>query len=250
MRLAFGGDSILYLSLPGAVKALNENEIEIDEIHCVGFSCIPLFFSEYYKSADRAFSVMRHIWRDVDKVFQQPDGNKLIRTVELVKTLYRLGKSMHGVTPLKVLEDFVDKYFPDITTDRVPRLKIHAFNIKTYDDEIVRGSLREAMKMTLAFPIQFGAYKDHVSGTNVYGVPEGDMIFLLNMPQNAVPRNALDYMMLSTIARTSEIVRYRKNKARYVIEFTSTNSNPDTFVPKLYKETREKLEALITDQKK
>lgn len=250
MRLAFGGDSILYLSLPGAIKALNESTIDIDEIHCVGFSCIPLFFSEYYKSADRAFSVMRHIWKDIDRTFHHPDGNKLVKTVELVKTLYRLGKSMHGVTPIKTLEDFVDKYFPDITTDKVPRLKIHAFNIKTYDDEVISGSLREAMKMTLAFPIQFGAYKDHVSGANVYGVPEGDILFLLNMPQNAVPRNALDYMMLSTIARTGEIVRYRKEKARYVIEFTSTNSNPDSFVPKLYKDTRKKLEALNTVQKK
>ncbi|AKI97996.1 hypothetical protein [Kosmotoga pacifica] len=244
MKLAFGGDSILYLSLPGVAKALNESTIDIDEIHCVGFSCIPLFFSEYYKSADRAFSVMRHIWRDVDKIFQHPDGNKLIRTVELVKTLYRLGKPMQGVTPIKALEDFVDKYFPDITIDKVPRLKIHAFNLKTYDDEIVSGSLREAMKMTLAFPIQFGAYKDHVSGANVYGIPEGDMLFLLNMPQNAVPRNALDYMMLSTIARTSEIIRYRKEKARYVIEFSSTNPDPDHLVPQLYKNTRKKLKAL------
>jgi len=241
MKLSFGGDSIFYLSLPGAIKAINESSIKLDEIHCVGFSCIPLFFSEYYKSEDRAFSVVRNIWKDVRKTFQHLDDNRLLKTVDLLKTLYRLGRPMHGITPLRVLEDFVDKYFPDITTDKVPRLKIHAFNLEKGDDKIIHGNLREAMKMTLAFPIHFGAYNNHVSGANVCGVHEADMLFLLNMAQKPIPRNAFDYMMLSTISRTYEITRYHKEKARYVIQFNETNSEPDHLVPQLYQKTRKKL---------
>ncbi|MFW6120178.1 MAG: hypothetical protein ACOC80_04685 [Petrotogales bacterium] len=238
MKISFGGNSVLYFSITGAFKAFQEENIDFEEIHCTGFSCIPIFFTKYYNSPDRAFNIMRRIWKDIKKDFYNPEGYALPGIVEILRTLYKIGDPMRGVLSHKALEDFTDEYFPIVKLPEIPELKIHAFNISKYRDEIMTCDIRNAINRSLAFPVQFAPYDNYVSGSSLYGIPDGDLLFLLEQEHQVKPRHALDYLFLSTKARTHEIVNIKKKSCRYVFEEYYDDSNPDNLVTKIYKDTK------------
>ncbi len=238
MKISFGGNSVLYFSIPGALKAFQENNIEFEEIHCTGFSCIPAFLTMFYGSPDRAFNIVRKIWKDIEKSFYNPEGYALPGVVEILRTLYRFGDPMRGVLSHKTLEDFTEEYFPEGDLSEIPELKIHAFNLSKYQDEVMDCSIRKAINRTLSFPVQFAPYDNYVSGSSIYGIPDGDLLFLLKHEHKVKPRHALDYLFLSTKARTQEIENIKKKRSNYVFESYYDNSNPDNLVTKIYNDTK------------
>jgi hypothetical protein len=239
LKISFGGNSVLYFSITGALKAFQESNIELEEIHCTGFSCVPIFFTKYYNSPDRAFNIMRRIWKDIKKDFYNPEGYALPGVVEILRTLYKIGDPMRGVLSHKALEDFTEKYFPVINLSRIPELKVHAFNIFEYKDEIMDCNIRKAINRTLAFPVQFAPYENYVSGSSLYGIPDGEFLYILKHENKAKPRHALDYLFLSTKARTREIEDIKKKKCKYIFEKHYDDSNPDNLVTKIYNDTKE-----------
>ena len=240
MRLSFGGDSAYYLSVLGIIRAIEEVNLEIDEIHCTGFSCIPLFFSEYLGSPGKAYPKVRELYKEIVKIFKFLKGLVHIDVVNLLLTLYRMQKGIEGTTSQKSLVNFIYKSFPNVDLEKIPRLKIHAFNLKEYKDEILSGNVREALCSTLCFPIQFSPYKDYITGAWVYGVPEGDIIITMKSEDIYKPRNAIDYMILSTLGRTKEIVEIRKQEADFSFEFEVNSLDPSRNSLKIYEAALEK----------
>ncbi|MFO7881309.1 MAG: hypothetical protein R6U52_02075 [Kosmotogaceae bacterium] len=243
MKISFGGNSVLYFSITGAFKAFQENNIEFEEIHCTGFSCIPIFLTKYYGSADRAFNIVRRIWKDIGKGFYNPEGYTLPGIVEILRTLYSIGGPMRGALSHKALENFTEEYFPEFELSEIPELKIHAFNISKYRDEVLEGDIRKAINRALAFPVQFAPYDNYVSSSSLYGIPDGDLLFILKHEHIVKPRHALDYLFLSTKARTQEIENIKKQRSKYVFERSYEDSNPDNLVTKMYNDTKEWIEA-------
>ncbi|TYC03085.1 MAG: patatin-like phospholipase family protein [Kosmotoga sp.] len=238
MKISFGGNSVLYFSITGAFKAFQEEDIGFDEVHCAGFSCVPAFLTMYYDSPDRAFNIVRKVWKDFKKSFYNPEGHALPGIVEILRTLYKIGDPMRGALSHKALRDFTDEYFPGVKLSEIPELKIHAFNISEYRDEIMECDVRTAMNRTLAFPVQFAPYDNYISGSSLYGVPEGELLYILNHENRVKPRHALDYLFLSTKARTHEIVNIKKKRCNYVFEEYYDDSNPDNLVTKIYHDTK------------
>jgi len=249
LRLSFGGDSAYYLSILGVIRAIEELDLQIDEIHCTGFSCVPLFFSEYFGSPRKAYPKVREIFKEVSKVFKFLNGFAHMDIVNLLITLYKIQKGLEGTNTQKSLVNFVSKNFPKIDLKDLPRLKIHAFNISKYKDEILSGDLHEAMCSTLCFPIQFAPYNDYITGAWVYGVPEGDIIVTVKNPNTYKPKNAIDYMILSTLGRTKEIVEIRKKKARFSLEIEVNSLDPSRNTLKVYEMTLEKFVKGIIEEK-
>lgn len=240
MRLSFGGDSAYYLSILGILRAIEELEIPIDELHCTGFSCISLFFSEYFGSPGRAYPKIREIYKEVSKTFKFLKGLIHMDIVKLLLTLYRMQRGIEGISHQKSLISFVRKNFPNVDLKGLPRLKIHAFNTENYQDEILSGSLHEALCATLCFPIQFAPYNGYVSGAWVYGVPEGDILITVRKDDIYKPQNAVDYMILSTLGRTKEIIEIRKKKATFSFEFEINSLDPSQNSLKVYETALEK----------
>ncbi|QTA37402.1 hypothetical protein JYK00_06590 [Thermosipho ferrireducens] len=238
MNLSLGGDSALYLSIPAFFKAAYEENIRFEEIHCTGFSCIPAFYITYFNSVDRAYLISRNIFDELKNIFNFYEGVNLLGIVRQFRMLYKASRSMHGVKNQKLLKDFITKNFPDITTEKVPALKIHVFNLETATEEIVTGRFHEALMKTLSFPLDYSPYENCITGSWAYGVPNGDLIVLLEKNTEIAPKNALDYMTAATIARTKKIIELRSKKAKHVLKATFTSIDPIIVAPKLYKETK------------
>ncbi|ABR31247.1 hypothetical protein SU69_07090 [Thermosipho melanesiensis] len=238
MTIAFGGDSILYLSIPAFFNAANNYNI-FNEYHCTGFSCIPLYFYLKTNSSNMAYIQTKKIYPEIQKIFHFKYGLNLFGMVEQLKTLYKATKSMEGFKSQKLLINFVTKYFPD---EKIPeKMKIHAFNIKTFNDEILKGNLREALIKTLSFPIEFSPSENYISGSWVYGIPEADFLIYIDSNINLELKNAIDYMIISTITRTKEIAKKRINSAKYKIVYKSNSKNPFEISTEILKLSQEYL---------
>jgi hypothetical protein len=241
LKLSFGGDSAYYLSILGILRAIDELNLEIEEIHCTGFSCIPIFYSEYFKSLGDAYPKIKEIYKDVVKTFKFLNGFIHMDVVNQMLVLYRMQRGMDGITQQKHLINFVNKNFPKFDLKKLPRLKIHAFNLEKFSDEILSGNLQEAMCATLCFPIHFSPYKNYISGAWVYGVPEGDIIITMKNEDHYKPKNAIDYMVLSTLGRTKEVVKIRSQNAMLTFEFEVESFDPSRNSLKIYKAALQKL---------
>lgn len=231
--LATGGNSILYFSLPAFFKACEKFEVEFDEIHCTGFSCIPAYFYLKTQSSNQSYSYLRSIYDETLKSFHFALGFNFTSIVEQIRTLYKASRTLKGFKNQKVLIKYVERHFEN---EKIPqKLKIHAFNLKTFNDEILEhDNLQEAMIKTLSFPLEYEPYKNFVSGSWVYGVPEGDFVLLIDKIFNFELKNAIDFMIYSTYARTFKIMENRFNNAKYKLKLQTNASNPFNISTKLY----------------
>ncbi|SHH19472.1 patatin-like phospholipase domain-containing protein [Thermosipho atlanticus] len=233
MILAIGGNSVLYFSLPAFFKACEKFGLEFDEIHCTGFSCIPAYFYLKTNSSNRSYAYTRTIYDETLKTFHFAYGFNFTNIIEQILALYKASKTLNGFKNQRTLIKYVTKYFPDEKITK--KLKIHAFNLNTFNDEILEDdNLQDAMIKTLSFPIEYSPYNGFVSGSWVYGVPEGDFVILINKKFDVNLKNAIDYMVYSTYARTNEIMRKRFNNAKYKLKITTSSLNPFNLSTKLY----------------
>ncbi|MDK2886056.1 MAG: hypothetical protein PWP54_614 [Thermosipho sp. (in: thermotogales)] len=231
--LATGGNSVLYFSLPAFFKACEKYKVEFDEIHCVGFSCIPAYFYLKTNSSNQSYMFLRSIYNETLKTFHYAYGFNFTSIIEQIRALHKATRTLKGFKSQRILIKYVNQHFED---KKIPeKLKIHAFNIKTFNDEILENdNLQDAIIKTLSFPLEFEPYKDYVSGSWVYGVPEGDFILLLNKQFNFNLKNAIDFMVYSTYARTFKIMEKRFRDARYKLKLQTNTSNPFNLSTKLY----------------
>ncbi|MDI3495381.1 MAG: hypothetical protein PWQ72_1508 [Pseudothermotoga sp.] len=245
LNLSFGGDSAYYLSVISILKAIEELKLDIDEIHCTGFSCIPIFYSEYFKSSDKAYPRIKEIYKDVVKTFKFLGGFIHMDVVNQMFMLYKMQRGMNGITPQRHLINFVNRNFPKFELERLPRVKIHAFNLENFSDEVLSGNVQEAMCATLCFPVQFSPYKNYISGVWVYGVPKGDIIITMKSEDQYKPKNAIDYMILSTLGRTKEIIKIRSQSAKFTFEFEVESFDPSRNSLKIYEVAMERFSEII-----
>ncbi|MBZ4650155.1 MAG: hypothetical protein PWQ83_560 [Thermosipho sp. (in: thermotogales)] len=224
LTLAFGGDSILYLSIPAFFSAAEKYNIEFEEIHCTGFSCIPAYFYLKTQSSSTSYLYSKKLYLELKKTFHFLFGLNLFGITEQLRTLYKASRSLNGFKSEKVLINFVDKFFVD---EPIPeKLKIHAFNINTFNDEILKGSLKEALIKTLSIPIEFKPYNGYITGSWVYGIPEADFLFYIENENEYTLKNAVDYMIVSTIHRTKQIAKKRLENANHKIVINTKSKNP------------------------
>ena len=237
MTLAFGGDSILYLSIPAFFSAAEKFKIEFSEIHCTGFSCIPAYFYLKTKSPSTSYLYSKNIINEIKKSFHFSYGLNLFGMVQQLRTLYKASRSINGFKPQKSLISFVEKNFPN---EKIPEeLKIHAFNLNTFNDEILKGSLKDALIKTLSIPIEYKPHDGFVSGSWVYGIPEADFSFIINKEMEVELKNAIDYMLVSTIARTKEIINKRLENSKYKIIINTKSNDPFEISTIVFKNSEE-----------
>ncbi|OOC42140.1 hypothetical protein [Thermosipho sp. 1074] len=238
MTLAFGGDSILYLSIPAFFNVSEKYDL-FNEIHCTGFSCIPVYFYLKTGSYNISYLKTKKLFPEIKKTFHFLYGLSLFGIVEQLRTLYKASKGIDGFKSQKTLINFVKKYFPD---EEIPgKMKIHAFNLNTFNDEILKDSIREAMIKTLTFPIEFKPFENYISGSWVYGIPEADFLFYISSNFQTNLKNAVDYMMFSTISRTNKITNNRLEKAPHKIIYQTNSLNPFEISTEVFKLSQEYL---------
>ncbi|MBO8161609.1 MAG: hypothetical protein H0Z24_08240 [Thermosipho sp. (in: Bacteria)] len=243
MTLAFGGNSVLYFSLPAFFKACEEFNLKFDEIHCVGFSCIPVYYYLKTGSSNQSYVLSKNLYEDAIKTFHFANGFNFTNVIEQIRALYKASKTLAGFKSQKVLVKFVEKYFPDEKIDK--KLKIHAFNLNTFNDEILQDNLREAIIKTLTLPLEFAPYNGYVSGAWVYGIPEADFLLIIQKTFDVSLNNAVDFMVYSTYARTQKIINQRINNAKYKIKISTKNSNPFNLSTKLYEISKKYIGGII-----
>ncbi|PLV59526.1 hypothetical protein AS005_06650 [Thermotoga sp. KOL6] len=212
------------------LKALKELDKKEPIVRCCGISALPCGLYFLTRSLNRTYSVLVREWMNLEKLLNPffSNGIDKLSMIDALRILTRLGDSLNGVRNHERLYRYVDKLFP---AQRIPDgLEIWSFDLREGKEVVFKcgDDLREAVKISLSFPILYRPYKErYVPLPWVSGVPEGDVIVLfeLNNKHNP-PRNALEYLFLSTIARTKHLERIRLEKASWSLKVECSSLSP------------------------
>jgi len=228
--ISFGGENGAYLGSVGVLKALKELAKDNITVRCCGISAVPcgLFFRT--RSPNRTYSLLVREWKNLEKLLNPffSRGIDRFSMLDALRILMRVGDSLNGVRNHERLYRYVDILFP---AQKIPvGLEIWVFDLLE-GREVVFGEgddLRDAVKASLSFPILYRPYRDrYVPLSWVTGVPEGDVIVVFELKGEVhPPRNALDYLFLSTIARTKRIEKTRMGKAKQILKVECSSSSP------------------------
>ncbi|ACM24048.1 MULTISPECIES: patatin-like phospholipase family protein [Thermotoga] len=228
--ISFGGENGAYLGSIGVLKALKEMGKDDVMVRCCGLSAVPCGLFFLTRSPNRTYSILVREWRNLEKLLNPffSRGIDRFSMFDALRILMRVGDSLNGVRNHERLYRYVDRLFP---AQKIPAgLEIWVFDLLE-GKEVVFGEgndLREAVKASLSFPILYRPYRDrYVPLSWVTGVPEGDVIVSFELKEEAQsPRNALDYLFLSTIARTKKIEKTRMERAKQVLRVECSSHSP------------------------
>ncbi|PLV57040.1 hypothetical protein AS006_04330 [Thermotoga sp. SG1] len=223
------------------LKALKEIGEDAVAVRCCGISSVPCGLFFLTRSSNRTYSILVKEWKNLEKLLSPffSRGIDRFSMFDVLRILMRVGDSLNGVRNHERLYRYVDKLFP---AQKIPRgLEIWVFDLLD-GKEVVFGEgsdLREAVKASLSFPILYRPYRDrYVSLPWVTGVPEGDVIVSFELKEEEHSyRNALDYLFLSTIARTKKIEKTRMERAKQVLKVECSSFSPVLTTRRAYERT-------------
>ncbi len=201
MKISLGGESFNYYASIGVFKALEELEINIEEIHCCGISCIPAAL--WFQVKENAYNILFNHYEKSKKLF----GDVKITEnsiVERLKLIYKTVRKSSEQRRLEELKNLLDELVPDFeVTDSSP-LRIHAFNLEKEADEILYGTSKEVLLKALVYPLEYYPFENYISTAWITIVPpvESDVAIVLEDEKDAYPNSAMEYLMYATYARS------------------------------------------------
>uniref|UniRef100_A0A832IL34 Uncharacterized protein n=1 Tax=Fervidobacterium pennivorans TaxID=93466 RepID=A0A832IL34_FERPE len=224
LKISLGGDIVHYLGAVGLLNALSEKQVtERDdlEIHCSGFSCIPLILWTYQR--DNAYSILSSMWGESLKFFKGISKPSLPEIGKNFMLLYKMQKKIDLESSRQKLSEFVEKWIPNVEIEEHDKIKIHAFNLEKKRDEILHGNAREVLIHALPYPIDFAPVDGYISSSWVLGIPEGDGIIYIDWYVPFEPRRATDYLLIATFARVSALVSLLTSEAKVTVKIPLTD---------------------------
>ena len=225
LRISLGGDIPHYLGAIGLLNALSENKVterEDLEIHCSGFSCIPLILWTYQRN--NAYNILSSMWDEASKFFKGSFKPSLSEIGKNFLLLYKMQKRIDLESSRQKLSEFVEKWIPNVEIEEQSRIKIHAFNLEKRQDEILYGNAREVLIHALPYPIDFAPVDGYISSSWVVGIPEGDGIIYIDWYVPFEPRRATDFLLMATFARTASFIKLATEKAKATVSIRLSGS--------------------------
>lgn len=222
LRISLGGDIIQYLGVVGLLKAIqefeeSENNNDLFEIHCCGFSCIPAILWQY--DPNTSYVRVSKMWQEATKLFKSVSNPSLSRIGSSIALLYNVQKKIksqeEGTKENAKIREFVQRWVPEFEIDDNFKVKVHAFNIAQKREEILIGNSIDVISKALTYPIDFSPIDDYLSLSWVFGIPEGDGIIYIDWFNSFIPQRASDYLLLSTFSRTAKFIKDRSGKAKF-----------------------------------
>ncbi|WP_448375525.1 hypothetical protein [Fervidobacterium sp.] len=223
LKISLGGDLVYYLGVVGLLKALDETNLEGVELHCSGFSCIPAILWLSKKQA--AYNTICNLWNDALKLFKGASKPSFENIAESMLLLYKMQRRVNELDSKEKLSEFVEKWIPKYEITKDDFIKIHAYNITKNKDEILTGNSHDILLRTLPNPLDFSPIDSYISSSWVIGIPEGDVIIYIDWFKPFKPKRATDYLLISTFARTSEIIQFASKNAKTVLKVHLSSSN-------------------------
>ncbi|MGC9772205.1 hypothetical protein SAMN04488510_11431 [Fervidobacterium changbaicum] len=228
LKISLGGDILHYLGSLGLLTALDEEKLtESDdlEIHCSGFSCVPLILWFYRKNS--AYNSLSNMWNEAFKFFKGASEPSLDKIGKNLLLLYKIQRKIDTNFSNQKLREFVEKWIPDIEINESQKIKIHAYNLEKSQDDILFGNARGILMRAITYPIDFAPVDGYISSSWVFGIPEGDGIIYIDWYNNFEPRKATDFLLMATFARTSALIKLATSKAKAtaVIPFKCSANN-------------------------
>lgn len=225
LKISLGGDIVHYLGAVGLLNALSEKQVtERDdlEIHCSGFSCIPLILWTYQRN--NAYSILSSMWGESLKFFKGISKPSLPEIGKNFMLLYKMQKKIDLESSRQKLSEFVEKWIPNVEIEEHDKIKIHAFNLEKKRDEILYGNAREVLIHVLPYPIDFAPVDGYISSSWVLGIPEGDGIIYIDWYDPFEPRRATDFLLMATFARTTSFIKLATEKAKATVTIRLSGS--------------------------
>lgn len=232
MRISLGGDVVQYLGVIGLFKALDEAGLNDFEIHCSGFSCISALFWFYNKN--NAYNIISKMWEESLKVFPSASKPSLKEISKNLSVLLKMQKRIDSEASKEKIMDFVNRWIPEIIVEKIEKLKIYAYNLANSTEEILYGNSKEVIAKAIVYPIDFSPIDSYISLSWVVGIPSGDVIIYLDWDKNIEPQKATDYLLISTFARSFELIKQKKAKAKYSVGIGLTNSKDISSISKRF----------------
>jgi hypothetical protein len=225
LKISLGGDILHYLGAIGLLNALSEKKVterEDLEIHCSGFSCIPLILWTYRRN--NSYNILSTMWGEASKFFKGISKPSLPDIGKDILLLYKMQKKVDLESSRQKLSEFVEKWIPNVEIEEHDKIKIHAFNLDKKQNEILYGNAREVLIHALPYPIDFAPVDGYISSSWVVGIPEGDGIIYIDWYVPFEPRRATDFLLMATFARTSSLIKRVTEKAKATVSIRLSGS--------------------------
>ncbi|KAF2959808.1 hypothetical protein [Thermotoga sp. 38H-to] len=220
------------------LKFLKDSKVDFTA-RCCGISSIPCALFFLTRSANRTYSILVKEWKNIEKLLDPffTNGIDQISMLDALRILMRIGDTLNGVRNHERLYRYIDSLFP---AQKIPGgLEIWAFDLFEGKEVVFKegDDLRKALKISLSFPILYRPYEDrYVPITWITGVPEGELMVLFDIEKEThSPRNALEYLFLSTTARTKHLERERTKKAK-CLRISCSSLSPVSTTRRAYEE--------------
>ncbi|MEN3043377.1 MAG: hypothetical protein ABDH59_08835 [Fervidobacterium sp.] len=247
MKISLGGDVVQYLGVVGFLKALDEAGFNDYQINCSGFSCIPALLWLYNKKT--AYNIIARMWEECFKTFPSASTLSLNELSKSFSMLLKMQKRIDFATSKEKLMEFADKWIPEINITSLENLDIYAYNLTENKEEKLFGSSKEVIVKAIAYPLDFSPIDSYISLSWVVGIPNGDVIIYLSWEKSLYPQRATDYLLLSTFARTFELVKQKSMEAKVYLEVNLKNFRDISTVSKRFYDCGLKLLDLIITTK-
>lgn len=235
LKISLGGDVVQYLGVVGLLKAFDGTGLNNIEIHCSGFSCIPTLLWFYNKN--NAYNIISKMWEETLKTFPNASKPSLKELSKSLSVLLKMQKRIDSASSKEKIMEFVDKWIPEIELENIEKLKIYAYNLTESKEEVLHGNSKEAIAKAIVYPVDFSPIDSYISLSWVFGIPDGDVIIYLDWDKNIEPQRATDYLLISTFARTFELVKQRKANARLSVDVNIRGFKDISTISKRFYET-------------
>uniref|UniRef100_A0A7C5Y9P9 PNPLA domain-containing protein n=1 Tax=Fervidobacterium nodosum TaxID=2424 RepID=A0A7C5Y9P9_9BACT len=246
LKISLGGDVVQYLGAIGLLKALDEAGLNDIEIHCSGFSCIPTLLWFYNKNS--AYNVISKMWEETLKTFPNASKPSLKELSKSLLVLLKMQKRLDPSASKEKILQFVDKWIPEQKLEDIANLRIYAYNLTESKEEILSGNSKEAIAKAIAYPIDFSPVDSYISLSWVVGIPDGDVIIYLDWDKDIQPQKATDYLLISTFARSFELTKQKKSKAKFCSEINLKSFADISSISKRFYDSGRQLVSLVTQK--